>query len=145
MARKPKAPQTADGELDMTPMIDCVFLLIIFFMLVTELKKMDTVLLSLPDAESAVKDDDVKLIINVEGKGQITVGNKRRDVDELRAFLADKRARLTAEEVSGEWAEILVKIRVDRNAEFRHVQQVLNACIDNKFYKTAFGTLKPND
>ena len=56
-------------ELNMTPMIDVVFLLITFFMLVTEITRQDDVEdLQLPDITTAVDDDDPdpgRLVINI--------------------------------------------------------------------------------
>ena len=62
MGKKSKPLGMSEGNVDLTPMIDCVFLLIIFFMTVTELKKTDTIRLKLPDAESALSEEDSKFI-----------------------------------------------------------------------------------
>ncbi|HED65639.1 MAG TPA: biopolymer transporter ExbD, partial [Planctomycetes bacterium] len=43
-------------EMNMTPMIDVVFLLIIFFMIITDLTQADLEQLQLPEAKSAVED-----------------------------------------------------------------------------------------
>ena len=51
--------QDAGIEMDMTPMIDIVFLLIIFFMVVTELSNLDIVELILPVATEAKVEDPV--------------------------------------------------------------------------------------
>ena len=42
-------------EMDMTPMIDVVFLLIIFFMIITDLTQQDLEELKLPEARAAVE------------------------------------------------------------------------------------------
>ena len=44
-------------ELDMTPMIDVVFQLIIFFMLLMDMSQDELELLNLPKAETAVADE----------------------------------------------------------------------------------------
>jgi hypothetical protein len=53
---------------NMTPMIDCVFLLMIFFMVSTDLASADAVELRLPSADAAVGDDDEhqKSVISVD-------------------------------------------------------------------------------
>ncbi|PCJ57180.1 MAG: hypothetical protein COA79_16770 [Planctomycetota bacterium] len=147
MARKRRKVDLPPGEMDMTSMIDCVFLLIIFFMLITDLKKRDIVKLKLPNAESAVKEEDEKIIINIERKGAVWVGGEKCTFDALRDYLRRKYLNLPAgdkEADSNAYASILVKIRVDQLAEFRDVQQVLKACIDEKFYKTTFAALNHN-
>ena len=46
-----------DAKMDMTPMIDCVFLLMIFFVLVIDLSQQELEDLILPKAEKTVPDD----------------------------------------------------------------------------------------
>ena len=151
MAKKSKSLDVSDGSMDMTSMIDCVFLLIIFFMLVADLKKNDIVRLTLPDADSAITEKEAKLVINIESKGDITVSGAKRSVDDLKVFLNAKYARLEANEKEPAdsngraWATTAVKIRADENTEFRYVQQVLEACVEANFYKTSFGALGPGD
>ena len=69
-------PQT-DIEMDMTPMIDIVFQLIIFFMLITDMSQKDLELLVLPPAETASPDDpnplEVRPIVNIVADGKIFV------------------------------------------------------------------------
>jgi hypothetical protein len=58
MARKHKARQTSGAvEVDLTPMIDVVFLLIIFFLVVTQITQTENVNLRLPDALAANEED----------------------------------------------------------------------------------------
>ena len=69
-------PET-EMEMDMTPMIDVVFLLIIFFMIITDLTQKDLEELELPVAVQAVKDkpdpDRVRPILNIGWDGEIIV------------------------------------------------------------------------
>lgn len=150
MAKKSKPTNMSEGAMDMTSMIDCVFLLIIFFMVSVDLKQKDNVRLTLPDAESAISEEDAKIVINIERTGDITTGGRKRTIDELKSFLLMKYQKLDQErEVekpdknNKRWAAVLVKIRADEMTEFRDIQKVLAACIDAKFYKTAFGAKGP--
>ena len=59
---------------DMTPMIDIVFQLIIFFLVVTEMAAKDLADVTLPRAEQSTADDNPpsdRLIINVRKDGRI--------------------------------------------------------------------------
>ena len=61
-------------EMDMTPMIDCVFLLMIFFVLVIDLSQKSLEDLILPRAEFQQPDDqppDNRPIINVLQNGSV--------------------------------------------------------------------------
>lgn len=63
-----------DAKMDMTPMIDCVFLLLIFFVLVIDLSQQDLEDLILPQAKFCVPDDSapsVRPIVNITQGGNI--------------------------------------------------------------------------
>jgi len=73
MSKQTKAVQK-ELKMDMTPMIDCVFLLMIFFVLVIDLSQKDLEDLILPKAEYAVPDEDppeIRPIINITQSGQM--------------------------------------------------------------------------
>jgi biopolymer transport protein ExbD len=152
MARSARKLNISDGAMDMTSMIDCVFLLIIFFMVSVDLKQKDNVRLTLPDAESALSEEDAKVIIHIERSGDVSAGGRKRSEEELKSFLLHTYAQLNPNkelEPKGKdgkrWAAVLVKIRADGLTEFRDVQKVLTVCADTLFYKTAFGALGPKD
>ncbi len=63
-----------DAKMDMTPMIDCVFLLMIFFVLVIDLSQQELEDLILPKAEKTVPDDSppqIRPIVNINQLGNI--------------------------------------------------------------------------
>lgn len=151
MAKKTKKIDLPSGEVDLTPMIDCVFLLIIFFMVCVDLKQVDLIKLVLPDADSAINEEDAKFIINISRSGDIFVGGKLRSPDDLKAFLKNKYDTLdqgrevepATDKDKRRFAAVMVKIRADELTEFRDVQTVLSACIEAKFYKTSFAAIGP--
>ena len=66
--------KSQDVDMDMTPMIDCVFLLMIFFVLVIDLSQQDLEDLILPEATEAVPDEnppEVRPIINIAQNGRM--------------------------------------------------------------------------
>ena len=63
-----------DAKMDMTPMIDCVFLLMIFFVLVIDLSQQDLEDLILPKAEFREPDDDapdLRPVVNILQTGSL--------------------------------------------------------------------------
>ena len=63
-----------DAKMDMTPMIDCVFLLMIFFVLVIDLSQQDLEDLILPKARFVEPDDsppDLRPVVNITQGGNI--------------------------------------------------------------------------
>ena len=128
-------------EMDMTPMIDVVFQLIIFFILITDMTQSDLEELRLPVAENAVQDKPdpkvVRPVINILPEGSMV--NKRRtiyepekdDLTDVESFLVDQ-ARLMPKEFDEELGVELPKnpllIRADKNSEFKYVQRVMEVC-----------------
>jgi len=75
-------------ELPLVPMIDVVFILIIFFMLTTSFMKMESMELLLPSAISGKKVNAVNMAhIYLHGDGRITYGQRPVDKMELKRTL----------------------------------------------------------
>lgn len=76
------------GELNLTPLIDVLFILIIFFMLTTSFMRAESMELVLPSAagKAATKEDMVHLFIYANG--DMAIGQRRIDQDELTESLA---------------------------------------------------------
>jgi biopolymer transport protein ExbD len=130
-------PQT-DMDMDMTPMIDVVFLLIIFFMVITDMTQQDLEELQLPVAQNAVADkpnpDEFRPIVNIKVDGSIWV--KRRmyfdpenpdDYKELKGYLKDVADKMEKDAASKLPDEALL-IRADMNTPFKYVQKVMEQC-----------------
>ena len=86
MARKKKFQIDPEPKPDLTPMIDIVFNLIIFFMIVSELSNLDVEQIELPFADraedpKAEKAGQKVLQINVLEKGLIKVRGKPMTAD----------------------------------------------------------------
>jgi biopolymer transport protein ExbD len=137
-------PKT-DVELDMTPMIDIVFQLIIFFMLITDMTQEELELLHLPEAQTASPDEpdpkEIRPVINILSEGQILVKRELlydpENDDEyaaLKEFLAGMAARMPKEPLNEAQpngpkvpANALL-IRADQSTPFKHIQKVMEIC-----------------
>ncbi|MGL4513924.1 MAG: ExbD/TolR family protein [Lacipirellulaceae bacterium] len=112
-------------ELNMTPMIDVVFLLIIFFLVSSNLSKNESrVEVDLPEASTgeASGQEDVALVVNVTAGGETTLGALRVTPAELLERLRDA----TAER----GAPPRVRLRGDRAAPYAAVEPALAACAE---------------
>ena len=148
MAEKKRKKGRADpaslaeaGGFDMTPMIDVTFLLIIFFMIVTDISNRAKPSLKLARAEQAVEDimdDPRRLIINIMRDGEIRVGAQAVSEAELRAKLQ----RVAAISMAGglEFPNRRVMIRADKESEFGGVQKVMAMCMDQRLWRISFQT-----
>ena len=75
--------------LDMAPMIDIVFQLIIFFMLATQVKITTGMEFELPKAENLSKIAETPLKITVVNKNSIMVGTKKTNLTNFSAILSE--------------------------------------------------------
>lgn len=106
----------------MTPMIDVVFLLIIFFLVSSHLARQDALELDLPVAESARQDDlEVKkLTINVLEDGTLMMGGIELPPEQIETRVRG--------ELDRQGKSIAVRIRGSRNAPFGNVEPIMVAC-----------------
>jgi biopolymer transport protein ExbD len=115
--------------IDLTPFIDIVFNLVIFFILAVDMSQKDLVALELPVADLGNPDknpEKERLTVNVTRTGKFLVKAREYDLPALKLFLA-ARAGSRRDRKTG-LSDVPILIRCDRAAEFRHVQLVLQAC-----------------
>ncbi len=77
------------GHLDIAPLIDVVFLLLIFFMLTSTFVVASGIKIDLPQAQSKEVTEQKGLMITIDKKGDIYLGDKKERVNfgELRLAL----------------------------------------------------------
>lgn len=117
-----KTQHDEQPSLNLTPMIDVVFLLIIFFMVATSFAEMERdIELELPEvaAAAALTAAPKQRVVSVQSKGQI-----RLDGEEV--TLGQLTQRLSA--AKNEYPELSVVIRGDAACAFQHVASSLAAC-----------------
>jgi biopolymer transport protein ExbD len=109
---------------NMTPLIDVVLLLIIFFLLSSHLARQETELaLPLPAAQSGQRESAAnrpQLTVNVLASGEVLVANRTIDAGQLTSLLADRR--------QAHGNELEVRLRADRSISYDRVEAVLLAC-----------------
>ncbi|TWT96838.1 Biopolymer transport protein ExbD [Botrimarina colliarenosi] len=112
-------------EPNMTPMIDVVFLLIIFFLVSSHLARRESRLaLDLPSAATGEADDDPspRLTINVDAGGALSLGAALVTVDDLVT-------RLQAQQAT-EGGVLRVRLRSDQAAPYSAIEPALAACAE---------------
>ncbi len=108
----------------LTPMIDVVFLLLIFFLVATRLEQEERELdLQLPSASEArplvLKPKDIELSIDRDGNYSLSAGQT--------VGLPELEATLASAAVNNPLTQTVV-IRADRECSWNHVAQALNVC-----------------
>jgi len=146
MARKAKSfSKDVECHMNMTPMIDVVFQLLIFFILVTELQSRDFEKLTLPKAEEAKSDINVpqgRTTINVMKNGDVVIMGNTLTLERLGEVL-----RAMAEFKMDEegHSEKIILIRGDREVDYVHVQDVMEKCVQNNIYKISFAAKRSDN
>jgi biopolymer transport protein ExbD len=117
-----KTFQDEQPSINLTPMIDIVFLLIIFFMVGTEFVELERELaVQVPRVSDggALTAAPQRRIINVFRDGHVTLDHQAVTTDQLISELANARAQ---------YAGLGVVVRGDAEGAFQNVASVLDAC-----------------
>jgi len=116
---------------NMTPMIDIVFLLIIFFMTVSQVTRTVDHPVELPRViEGASESKTATVTINLNEKGSVIVAGKTLSRQEVVAAL---QAQL--EKMDNDPDRIRIQIRCDRNCLSKFVNQLVNRLSSMGFKK----------
>lgn len=132
-----KVPQDGEG-FDLTPMIDVVFLLIVFFMTVASALTQNKIKLNLAVAEEGVIPKDIKnrITLSVDNEGRFFIGIKELSEEQLSAHLA---------KAVTQKSNIRIVLRAGRMAEHRHVNKVLTVCAQNGINDIIFATYQTDN
>ena len=142
----------SEGEADLTPILDMVFQLITFFMLVMNFKAAALDLtLKLPVVGSAMPvNTDGKeelLILNLSPSGDLTVYGEKVELERYIAVEADV-SRMAAkgkgvEIKAGDELPTTIVIRSDESARFKDLYKVIKSCQDHGYRKFALKATRP--
>jgi biopolymer transport protein ExbD len=123
---------------NMTPMIDVVFLLIIFFLVSSHLARQESLMeLDLPTASSGEDDIDLetpRLTINVKSDGSLWLAGRPIAKDQLQQKFAQARAK--------EGDNIEVRIRGSRAAPYSAVEPIMLACTGAKIWNVSYAVYR---
>ncbi|MCZ6699264.1 MAG: biopolymer transporter ExbD [Planctomycetota bacterium] len=121
-----KGRQSSSGiSIDMTPMIDMVFLLLIFFLVATTFHQEERemqIALPLANAAGPISVSLRELIINVDVEGGIVVGGRQISPEDLSSVIQE------AVEVNPDQK---VSVRGDKATAYANVVRVLDICKSN--------------
>lgn len=127
-----------EAGMNMTPMIDVVFQLIIFFVTTADLqnKSLDTKvrLAMAPHGPAVEKKDPREIVVDVDGDSHISIARTQMGVGTLKSIL-----RKTVRE---QGQTIPVVIRGDGKANHEAIKSVMDACAAAGLWKVKFAALK---
>jgi biopolymer transport protein ExbD len=121
-----RKPEEEPFEIMLIPMIDCLLVIIIFFLVATTLKnKQKELPLALPDASAAltvVQSPDV-FVIGVDKAGQVYLGG-----DTFMEPVDNERLHRELRRLAQAAPNRQVRIDADRNVRFEEVVRVVDLC-----------------
>jgi biopolymer transport protein ExbD len=116
-----KLPAREDAAVDMAPMIDLVFLLLIFFMVASVVTELDKVEVEIPRSEHAKVPEDTKgrMMLSIDANGQIYDGTSPVTINELKPMIADELDMNP---------DLRILVRADRRVEYKTCKDLMIAC-----------------
>jgi biopolymer transport protein ExbD len=88
MTAKRHLPAQDETELDMTPMLDIVFIMLIFFIVTTSFVKESGVTVSTPQAQTASQQENANIFIAITAQGEVWIDRRPVDPRSVRAIVA---------------------------------------------------------
>jgi len=110
--------QDEESEINMTPMLDVVFILLIFFIVTASFVKEAGIDVNRPSAKTAVKKEKANILIAISENGEVWVDRRQVDIRAVRANIE----RLHAENPQGS-----VVIQADKKAVTEILIKVMDA------------------
>ncbi len=138
--RAPVNLRSGETGFNMTPMIDVVFLLIIFFLVSSHLAKREAQMkLDLPAAVQGENDEDTdsRITINVLPSGAMMIAGRQAPVGELAALLREKTATAGS--------DLEVRIRSDRTVPYEKVEAVMRACTEAGVWNVTIAVIQKEE
>ncbi len=112
--------QNSQVAIELTPIIDMVFLLLVFFLVATTFQQTEREMqIALPSAQSGgpISVSLRELVVNVDAQGDFFVGGQQMEVDDLRTIVIEAVAQNPNQKVT---------VRGDRAAAYASIAQALD-------------------
>ena len=119
-----KAKRTYGCSINIAPLIDVVFLLIIFFMATSQITRVEVEDLALPEAKKAEGRQDMPagpFVINVHKDGRIVVFGQTISISSLQGVVTNELKVRGVEELT-------VLVRGDRDTPWAQLAEVMRIC-----------------
>jgi biopolymer transport protein ExbD len=119
------------------PMVDIVFLLLIFFLVTWNFSRSETELdVKVPKAREGKETRRAvgEVILNVKANGVVVMNRRTMNSNELQE---------TLQKIASLYPDQAVILRGDENTDYRHVVEVLDICRRANIWNVAFATSRP--
>ena len=123
--------QEEESAIDITPMLDIVFIMLIFSLVTATFVKESGIDVNRPDANTATQQDRASILIAIDDTGAVFIDRRRVELDAVRANIE----RLHAENPQG-----TVVIQADENASTKQLVAVMDASREAGVYEVSIAT-----
>lgn len=127
-----------EAQFAMAPMIDMVFLLLVFFMCASHLTREQKLPLEIPVADKGVvpKERPERWTVNITREGDVYSGNALVTIEELQSLLEERLAANPKESVY---------LRADMDTRHEEIKKVMSAMAELGVDDFIFGVYKPSN
>jgi biopolymer transport protein ExbD len=129
-----QAQQEEESEINITPMLDVVFIMLIFFIVTATFVKEAGIDVNRPDAATAVKKEKANILIAIGPNNDIWIDRRQIDVRSVRPNIE----RLHAENPQGS-----VVIQADKESKTETLIQVMDASRQAGVYNVSIAAQDP--
>ena len=132
-----KPDRRDDIELNVTPLIDVVFLLLIFFMVSTTFDKQARLKIDLPEASAtAQKQDSDSIVIGIDAKGRFFVNDRQLVNSQLQTL------KLALTKTVGDQKDVSIILRADAQTPHQAVVTAMDAASQLGLTRLSIATLE---
>lgn len=117
-----------DSAIDITPMLDVVFIMLIFFIVTATFVKETGIDVNRPDAPTSVKQENANILVAISAKNEVWIDRRKVDIRQVRANIE----RLHAENPQGS-----VVIQADKDSKTDTLVKVMDAARAAKVFNIA--------
>ncbi len=131
MRRMNRAAAEEEAQIDLTPMLDVVFIMLIFFIVTASFIKEAGIEVNRPEASTSEPKENVNILVAINANNEIWMDKRRIDVRAVRANIE----RLHAENPKG-----AVVVQADNKSNTETVAAVLDASREAGVYDVSLAT-----
>jgi len=131
--------ESDESKFEMAPMIDMVFLLLVFFMCASHMSVIQNIEMKIPTAKKAVvpKERPERFIVNITKEGKLYSGNQPVETLKDLKVLVKTQKEITP--------EVKIYLRADQDTEYVHVKKVMGAMAEIGIDNFIFGAFIPDE
>ena len=131
MRRINRATTEEEAQIDLTPMLDVVFIMLIFFIVTASFIKEAGIEVNRPEASTSEPKENVNILVAINANNEVWMDKRRIDIRAVRANIE----RLHAENPKG-----AVVVQADNKSNTETVAAVLDASREAGVYDVSLAT-----